>query len=75
MAPSLLVQAAYVQQRLGVGATTLWRWRKSGAGPRWAKLGARVMYDHDDVERFMEERIAASSGPDADRQAALQAAA
>lgn len=62
MSPTSLVPARHVRDRLGVSAVTLWRWRESNEGPRWCKLGTRVMYDAADVERFVSERLEVQSG-------------
>jgi predicted DNA-binding transcriptional regulator AlpA len=35
---------------------TLKYWRKLGRGPRWYKLGGRVVYDLDEVERWIAEQ-------------------
>jgi hypothetical protein len=62
MPATVLVPAKHVQKRLSVSPVTLWRWRESNEGPRWCKLGARVMYDADDVERFVAEKFGESAG-------------
>ena len=40
----------------GTGAGTLNRMRVSGEGPRYSKLGRRVVYDLADLDRWVEER-------------------
>ncbi len=40
--------------RLGLKVATLRRWRWSGRGPPFIKIGAAVRYDPDDVEAFIE---------------------
>lgn len=60
MPATVLVPAKHVQQRLSVSAVTLWRWRENHEGPRWCKIGTRVMYDADDLERFVSERFGES---------------
>lgn len=61
MPATVLVPAKHVQERLSVSAVTLWRWRENNEGPRWCKLGTRVMYDATDLERFVSERFEAVS--------------
>lgn len=52
-----LLTPAEVAKRLGVQEATLtvWRSRKRYA-LRYVKVGARVMYDRTDVERFIDSR-------------------
>ncbi len=40
--------------RLALKVATLRRWRWSGHGPPFIKIGAAVRYDPDDVEAFIE---------------------
>jgi len=63
MAVNVLVPAKHVQARLNVSAVTLWRWRADHEGPRWCKLGTRVMYDAGDVDRFLADRFAEATPP------------
>ncbi|MCQ2363541.1 MAG: helix-turn-helix domain-containing protein [Acidaminococcaceae bacterium] len=37
---------------LGIQPNTLEVWRSQGKGPRYAKLGRRVMYDLNDLENW-----------------------
>lgn len=37
---------------LGVSVSTLNRWRCSGTGPEWCKLGGRVFYYLADLQAF-----------------------
>lgn len=39
-------------QYLGVKAGTMEVWRSLGKGPRYCKLGARVVYDVSDLDSF-----------------------
>ena len=53
---------------LGIASSTLNSWRCLGRSPRHAKIGARVLYDPDDLATFCDERKRRStsdSGPDA----------
>jgi predicted DNA-binding transcriptional regulator AlpA len=56
---------ALVENRLTIDATafaigqakqTLYQWRNRGIGPRSYKLGNRVFYDREDVERWIAEQ-------------------
>ncbi len=38
---------------VGVAASTLTKKRLSGAGPRYIKLGARVLYDRADLDAWL----------------------
>lgn len=42
-------------QYLQVSPACLQMWRQRGKGPTYLKLGARVFYTHDDLEKFLEE--------------------
>lgn len=37
---------------LGLAPATLDNWRSLGRGPKFVKLGARVLYDRVELERF-----------------------
>lgn len=41
---------------------TLRYWRARGEGPRWFKIGRRVLYAREDVEAFIAEAKAAGGG-------------
>lgn len=41
---------------LGIRPNTLEVWRCKHKGPRYSKLGARVLYDLDDLEAFFTAR-------------------
>jgi predicted DNA-binding transcriptional regulator AlpA len=43
-------------QFLGLSVSTLAKMRLSGIGPRYAKLGRRVLHDVRDLEVWVEER-------------------
>ena len=45
-----------VADMYGVKACTLARWRCKKVGPRYAKLGSRVMYDIEDLENWCASR-------------------
>jgi hypothetical protein len=39
---------------LCLSVRTLQKWRLSGCGPRFLKLGHAVRYDRDEIERYLE---------------------
>ena len=47
--------------RWNISHRTLERWRWTGEGPRFVKLGGRVVYRLEDVEAFEREQIRAST--------------
>lgn len=56
---SHLLTAAEVAAVLGVNLRTLTRWRARGIGPRWVRVGDRlVRYDADALQRYLEASAA-----------------
>lgn len=51
---------------LGVKENTLEIWRCKHKGPRYSKLGTRVLYDLDDLEEFFNARLWIRSNPTPD---------
>lgn len=47
-----------VAEELDVTVETLRRWRVQGAGPHWFRfgLGTRLMYNRQDVERWIQQQ-------------------
>lgn len=43
--------------RWNMSTTTLSQWRWNGRGPRYLKLGRRVMYRLQDIEKFEEQKV------------------
>lgn len=57
------LRTADVSQLTGVASETLRYWRWRGEGPPWYKLGRAVVYDLEDVERWIaEQKMATGSG-------------
>jgi predicted site-specific integrase-resolvase len=56
--------------RWNISHRTLERWRWTGEGPRFVKLGGRVVYRLEDVEDYEREQIRASTTDNVDRTAA-----
>lgn len=51
-------------ERWNLSPRTLEQWRWRGVGPRYLKLGGRVIYRLNDIEGFEAERLHASTvGP------------
>ena len=44
-------------RRWGLSHRTLERWRYTGQGPAFLKLGGRVLYRHEEVEAFEESQL------------------
>ena len=44
-------------ERLNISARTLERWRWVGEGPRFLKLGGRVVYRLEDIEAYEVEQV------------------
>jgi predicted DNA-binding transcriptional regulator AlpA len=49
-----LLNERQAAERLSLSHRTLQRWRVSGGGPRFRKLGAAVRYDERDLDAFAE---------------------
>lgn len=47
--------------RWNISHRTLERWRWTGEGPRFVKLGGRVVYRLEEVEEYEREQIRAST--------------
>ena len=52
---------------LGLAAQTLCKWRCSGGGPRFIRLGRKVVYRIKDLDAFLESRVCEST-TDADHR-------
>jgi hypothetical protein len=48
-------------RRWCMSSRTLERWRWTGEGPRFLKLGGRIVYREDDVEAYEADRLHAST--------------
>lgn len=55
-----LIQAE-VAQRWCVSPRTLERWRWTGQGPRFLKVGGRVVYRIEDIEAYEGEQLRTST--------------
>lgn len=53
--------------RMGIKRLTLARWRTEGKGPRYHKVGGRVLYDPDDIDEWLDDqRRSSTSDPGGD---------
>jgi excisionase family DNA binding protein len=53
--------AGIAAEYLGVALTTLAKWRISGEGPRYARVGKRVLYRRDDLDAWMMDQRVSST--------------
>lgn len=58
---STVLSAKAAAEVLGMSAKTLANWRVSGAGPKFIKLGSRVLYRQAHLEAFLDERTVSST--------------
>lgn len=56
-----LMNPAEVGVRLGVSTSSLAKWRLSGDGPPYVKVGTRIAYDEDMVEAWLRSRVRKST--------------
>ena len=57
---------------LGVRPNTLEIWRVKHRGPKYAKLGSRILYDPDDLEDFFAARSISTRDTERDRAIAAK---
>jgi predicted site-specific integrase-resolvase len=60
-APIKHLNAVELSRRWSVSPRTLERWRWLGQGPRFLKIGGRVVYRLEDVEAYEAENMRAST--------------
>jgi len=66
MTHSALLDTQAAADVLGLSPNTLSRWRWSGSGPRFVKLGRAVRYRREDLDQFIAQAAREStsdSGP------------
>lgn len=56
MSEQLFFSQEELAQRWLISKRTLERWRWLGTGPRYHKIGGRVIYKRDDIEAFEDMR-------------------
>jgi Helix-turn-helix domain len=61
--PVIIAHLSQVElaQRWGISPRTLERWRWLGQGPKFLKLGGRVVYRIQDVENYEAEQLRSST--------------
>ncbi len=64
-----LLREGEVAEILNVQVATLRRWRWSGDGPRFIKLGAAVRYDPQELKDYLTKRVRSSTSDPGDRAA------
>jgi predicted DNA-binding transcriptional regulator AlpA len=55
-----------VSERLGIPVATLRYWRHLGTGPRSYKLGAKVVYDAAEIDRWVAQQRELAESADRD---------
>ena len=61
MDSALFLTEREVARRFSLTLSWLRAARSRGGGPRFAKLGRKVLYRLDDVEKYLAERVVAST--------------
>jgi hypothetical protein len=54
---SIYINSYQLGQRWGVAPQTLARWRCEGRGPKFFKVGGKILYRLADVEAFEAENV------------------
>ncbi len=52
-----LITPDTLAERWSITKTTLSQWRWNGRGPKYLKLGRRVMYRIQDIEEFEDQKV------------------
>lgn len=56
-----VLSAAQASHMLGLSKSTLAKWRLSGQGPRYSKLGRRVIYELSEISAYLQSNSYAST--------------
>jgi excisionase family DNA binding protein len=59
--PRPILSVEQAAEHLNMSESTLNRLRGQGGGPRFAKLGGRVVYRRSDLDAYVEARLCAST--------------
>jgi hypothetical protein len=62
-----------LSRRWSISPRTLERWRWLHQGPRYLKIGGRILYRVDDIEAYEASQVHAPTGKPADTPAAARA--
>ncbi len=65
--PTTHLNAEYLARRWSLSPRTLERWRGTGRGPHYLKLGGRCVYRLEDIEAFEQEQLRAKTSDDRSR--------
>jgi hypothetical protein len=60
--PNDLLTEQQLADELHKSRATLARWRRTGAGPRWLRVGKTPMYRWTEVKRWLEDQTAGPQG-------------
>lgn len=61
---SIYINSYQLGQRWSVAPQTLARWRSEGRGPKFFKVGGKILYRIVDVEAFEAENIRSATAKD-----------
>lgn len=61
MNPNQYLSVEGAAQLIGLSVSTLNKWRVSGRGPRFSKLGRRVIYAQAELEQWVADHLCAST--------------
>lgn len=56
VAPQIYIDTAEAARLIGLSPGTLAKWRLSGYGPIFAKLGRRVIYRKADIDEWLADK-------------------
>ena len=59
--PTNILNTAEAAQYVGLGKPTMERFRVSGGGPQYCKLGGAVRYRQADLDAWLESRVTRST--------------
>jgi predicted DNA-binding transcriptional regulator AlpA len=62
MTTTNVVRTKEAAEYLGLQPRTLDNWRSQGRGPRYARLGCRIVYRITDLEKYIETQIVEPKG-------------
>jgi hypothetical protein len=65
--PNALLNVAEAAATLALSPKTLANWRVSGAGPRFCKIGGRVLYRTSDLKAFVAANLRRSTSDSGER--------
>lgn len=52
-----LLDTAAAARLLGLSVSTLNKWRMTGDGPEFVKLGRRIRYRHETLKKFVNDKV------------------